>query len=87
MHAFTKDANSKLREEVSKLEDVNQGLCDLLEKRKTWYDEQLKHKREKAHQVQIRQEQRKGAINGLTRKGNRDLDRNEKTVQRSNYVV
>ena len=42
-HGLTTDANSKLREEVSKLEGVNQKLRDVLEERKAWYDEKLKH--------------------------------------------
>ena len=51
VHGLTTDANNKLREEVTKLEDVNQGLRDLLEKRKAWYDEQLEYEQEEAHQV------------------------------------
>ena len=42
-HDLTTDANNKLREEVSKLEGVNQKLRDVLEERKAWYDEKLKH--------------------------------------------
>ena len=40
-HALTKKANSKLREEASKMEGVNKGLREMLEKRKVCYNEQL----------------------------------------------
>ena len=37
--AITKEANSKLREEANKMEGVNKGLRELLEKQKAWYNE------------------------------------------------
>ena len=45
-HDLTTYANNKLREEVSKLEDVNQRLRNELEERKAGYEEQLKHEQE-----------------------------------------
>ena len=40
-HTLTKDANSKLREEVGKMEELNKGLRELMEKRKTAHNDQL----------------------------------------------
>ena len=61
-HDLTTDANNRLREEVSKLEDVNQRLRNVLEERKAGYEEQLKHEREEAQQVRIRLENEKGQL-------------------------
>ena len=38
-HALMKDANSKLREEVGKMEEVNKGLRELMEKRKAAHND------------------------------------------------
>jgi chromosome segregation ATPase len=40
-HALTKEANNKLREEMGKLEGINKGLRELMEKRKEAHNEQL----------------------------------------------
>ena len=40
-HTRTKEENTKLREEAQKSKAAIVGLQALLEKRKTWYDEQL----------------------------------------------
>ena len=61
-HDLTTDANNRLREEVSKLEDVNQRLRNVLEERKAGYEEQLKHEQEEAQQVRIRLENEKGQL-------------------------
>ena len=50
-HALTKDANSKLREEVGKIEELNKGLRELMEKRKAAHNEQLEQEHEEARQL------------------------------------
>ena len=67
-HASTKEANSKLREEADKLEEVSKDLRELLEKRKAWYNEQLVKEREATHQVKIRLKNEMGQL----------IDRHEK---------
>ena len=59
-HTITKEENSKLREEVNKMEEVNTGLRELLEKKKVWYDEQLVREREATHQVEVRRNNEMG---------------------------
>ena len=61
-HTLTKEVNSKLREEASKMEGVNKGLRELLEKRKPWFNEQLKREREETRQVQVRLNDEKGPL-------------------------
>ena len=53
-HTITKEENSKLWEIVSKMEGVNIGLQELLEKKKVWYDEQLVLEWEATHQIEVR---------------------------------
>ena len=36
------------------MEGVSKALCELLEKKKAWYNKQLEHEREETHQVQVR---------------------------------
>ena len=62
VHGLATDANNKLREEVSKMEGVNQGFREILKKWKAWYNEQLEREREEAHQVQIRLDNEKGQL-------------------------
>ena len=40
-HAATKEEKGKLQEEFNKLEQVNTGLRELLDKKKVWYKEQF----------------------------------------------
>ena len=61
-HTLTKEANNKLREEVNKMEDVNKGLRELMEKRKALYNDQLEKEREETCQVPICLSNEKGEI-------------------------
>ena len=61
-HTPTKDTNSKLWEEVGKMEEVNKGLRELMEKRKATHNDQLEQERGKARQLQIRLNKEKDEI-------------------------
>ena len=64
-HALTKEANNKLREEMGKLEGVNKGLRELMDKRKEAHNEQLQQEREETRQLQIRLTKEKDELNEL----------------------
>ena len=53
-HAAIKEEKGKLQEEFHKLEKINTGLGELLEKKKVWYEEQLTKERESLREEEAR---------------------------------
>mgnify|MGYP006905976982 CR=1 FL=1 len=64
-HVVTKEEKDKLQEEFLKLQAVNTGLLEVLDKKKVWYEEQLTEERESLHQEKIRLRKEMGRMEEL----------------------